>query len=93
MLPGGIYHWSILLFSLFERHLVNSFPSPRPPKGEPISSIVDLGYAKYQGTVLEAGVTQFLGMRYAAPPLGDLRWRAPQDPPHVDGVQDATQVS
>lgn len=56
------------------------------------SPIVDLGYAKYEGTYLDVGVNQFLGMRYAAPPLGDLRWREPEDPVHQDGVQPATEV-
>ncbi|KAL3441541.1 Alpha/Beta hydrolase protein [Aspergillus insuetus] len=59
--------------------------------GEPISNVVDLGYSKYQGTALPSAVSQFLGMRYAAPPLGDLRWRAPQDPIPVAGVQSANQ--
>lgn len=54
--------------------------------------IVDLGYAKYEGTFLDVGVNQFLGMRYAAPPLGDLRWREPEDPVHKDGVQPAKEV-
>lgn len=32
---------------------------------------VDLGYAKYQSDVsLAEGVTSFLGVRYAAPPIG-----------------------
>lgn len=35
------------------------------------AQIVDLGYAQYQGTVDSAdNQTQFLGIRYAAPPLG-----------------------
>jgi hypothetical protein len=55
--------------------------------------VVDLGYARYQGVALEAGVNQFLGMRYAAPPLGDLRWRAPQDPLRNESLQDTSQVS
>jgi carboxylesterase type B len=54
--------------------------------------IVDLGYTKYGGTSLPAGVNQFLGMRYAAPPLGNLRFRAPADPVPVKGTQDATAV-
>jgi carboxylesterase type B len=41
---------------------------------------VELDYATYVGTSLAAGVNQFLGMRFAAPPLGNLRWRAPADP-------------
>lgn len=42
---------------------------------------VDLGYTQYQGAMLPSGINQWLGMRYAAPPLGELRFKAPQDPP------------
>ncbi|RAL08273.1 carboxylesterase estA [Aspergillus homomorphus CBS 101889] len=55
------------------------------------SPTVDLGYSKYQGTRLAGGVDQFLGMRYAAPPLGDLRFRAPQDPIKNRTLQAATE--
>ncbi|KAJ7511448.1 Alpha/Beta hydrolase protein [Mycena galericulata] len=52
---------------------------------------VDLGYAQYQGTVgAVTNITYFLGIRYAAAPLGDLRFRAPQAPLNVTGVQPAT---
>ncbi|KAJ7738845.1 Alpha/Beta hydrolase protein [Mycena maculata] len=50
------------------------------------SPIVDLGYAQYQGTVSPANISHFLGIRYAAAPLGlsilegDFRFRAPQPP-------------
>ena len=44
------------------------------------STVVDLGYTSYQGGILANGITQWLGMRYAAPPVGDLRFRAPRDP-------------
>lgn len=54
---------------------------------------VNLGYAKYEGTALGTGVNQFLGMRYAAPPLENLRFRAPEDPVHENGVQPAQAVS
>lgn len=36
------------------------------------------------------GVTAYLGIPYAAPPTGQLRWRAPQPPAHWAGVRDAT---
>ncbi|KAG1888688.1 Alpha/Beta hydrolase protein [Suillus subluteus] len=52
--------------------------------------IIDLGYAQYQGSVDTAtNTTSFLGIRYAAPPLGSLRWAAPQPPPTISGVQQA----
>lgn len=55
--------------------------------------IVDLGYAKYRGVALENGITQWVGMRFAAPPLGNLRFRAPADPLPEEGVVDALTVS
>ena len=57
--------------------------------------VIDLGYAKYRGKALDTGVNEYLGIRFAAPPVGNLRWRAPQDPPleSSQGVQDATEVS
>ncbi|PVH83344.1 alpha/beta-hydrolase [Cadophora sp. DSE1049] len=53
-------------------------------------SLVDLGYSQYRGTVLESGVTQYLGIRYAAPPTGSLRFRKPAKPTKTTEVQDAT---
>ncbi|KAJ7448568.1 Alpha/Beta hydrolase protein [Mycena latifolia] len=45
----------------------------------------------YQGTVNSANnIANFLGIRYAAPPVGDLRFRAPQPPANMSGVQLAT---
>ena len=36
------------------------------------------------------GVRAFLGIPFAAPPLGDLRWRAPQPAPRWTGLREAT---
>ncbi|KAJ7662010.1 alpha/beta-hydrolase [Mycena polygramma] len=53
--------------------------------------IVDLGYAQYQGSVnASTNITSFFGIRYAAAPIGDLRFSAPQPPTSLAGVQDAT---
>src|SRR5512142_2149782 len=39
----------------------------------------------------DAGVRAFKGIPFAAPPVGDLRWRAPQPAAHWDGVRKAEQ--
>ena len=41
---------------------------------------VDTSEGAVQGTN-EAGVISFKGIPFAAPPIGELRWRAPQPPP------------
>ncbi|TFK73212.1 alpha/beta-hydrolase [Pluteus cervinus] len=58
--------------------------------GNSTNPIIDLGYAKYQGFVdPTSGNTQFLGIRYAAAPVGNLRWRAPQTPAKTSGILQA----
>ncbi|KFZ18670.1 hypothetical protein V501_01087 [Pseudogymnoascus sp. VKM F-4519 (FW-2642)] len=55
--------------------------------------VVDLGYSQYEGTALSSGVDQYLGMRFAAPPLGNLRFKAPAEPLTATGIQIATEVA
>jgi len=43
-----------------------------------------------QGTV-EDGLSVYRGIPYAAPPIGDLRWRAPLPAPKWDGVRAAIE--
>lgn len=50
---------------------------------------MDLGYATYVGTTVSGGINRFLGMRFAAAPVGDLRWRAPVSPPVSTSPQNA----
>ncbi|KZP26485.1 alpha/beta-hydrolase [Athelia psychrophila] len=57
----------------------------------PSSPVVDLGYARYRGsTDLASNITSFLGIRYATPPTGSLRFQAPKPPGQVAGTQNAT---
>ncbi|KAJ7838686.1 alpha beta-hydrolase [Mycena leptocephala] len=52
--------------------------------------VVDLGYAQYQGAVdTKLNITAFRGIRYATPPTGSLRFKAPAPPPKVSGIQQA----
>lgn len=53
--------------------------------------IVDLGFSIYQGTTLKNGQNQFLGIRFAAPPLGNRRFRRPQPPSNTTGIQSARE--
>ncbi|KAJ7077232.1 Alpha/Beta hydrolase protein [Mycena epipterygia] len=79
MLPPHFTRQLLTLFAVFTFSRAQTAP------------IVDLGYAQYQGIVDTASnITNFLGIRYAAPPLGDLRFRAPQPPTNMSGVQQAT---
>jgi para-nitrobenzyl esterase len=39
-----------------------------------------------------SGVAVFRGIPYGAPPIGNLRWRAPQPAAHWKGVRDATHL-
>jgi para-nitrobenzyl esterase len=54
------------------------------------SPVVKTTYGPIKGTVTP-GVAEFLGIRYAAPPTGDLRWRPPQSPTRWVAPLDATQ--
>ena len=53
--------------------------------------IVDTSNGPVRG-ISDGVVSAWLGIRYAAPPTGDLRWRAPQPPARWTEPADATAV-
>ncbi|KAF2156464.1 alpha/beta-hydrolase [Myriangium duriaei CBS 260.36] len=65
----------------------------------PSAPVVDLGYAKFKGTVNSTwGAITYFGLRYASPPVGHWRFRAPQPIEagsyyNASSVVDATQQS
>ncbi|KAI1103339.1 alpha/beta-hydrolase [Jackrogersella minutella] len=66
----------------------------RTTPSNPIAARVNLGYAQYQGSLVgtNGGVAQYLGLRYAAPPTGDRRWRAPAEPEVDDSGDQAADT-
>ena len=50
---------------------------------------VELTYGQVSGVELDGDVTVFRGIPFAAPPVGDLRWKAPQPPIPWQGVRAA----
>ncbi len=58
--------------------------APVPPQGDQVR----IRQGVLQGSV-EGDVGIFKAIPYASPPVGDLRWRAPQPPAAWNGVRDA----
>ena len=56
---------------------------------EALDEPVALSYGTVSGVPLENGVTVFRGIPFAAPPVGDLRWKPPQPPVPWQGVKAA----
>lgn len=57
-----------------------------------LDQIIDTKYGKVKGAVNESRtVVSFKGIPYAAPPVGNLRWREPQPPASWKGIRDATR--
>ncbi|KAF4599920.1 hypothetical protein EYR40_007024 [Pleurotus pulmonarius] len=72
---------------------VRASQSPAPTPTPTPAPTIDLGYAQYQGLInASTGVASYLGIRFAQPPIQDLRWRAPQAPTTspAPGAQNAT---
>lgn len=64
--------WTLLIVSVFAQRSTNSSSGP----------IVNLGYAQYKGnTTLRSNFSTdvYYGIRFAQPPVGQLRWQPPQN--------------
>ena len=68
--------------------------APRRDNGTPRrpAAVVNITGGVVRGAAVDGGYA-FLGLPYAAPPLGELRWREPQPPGSWHGVRDATQYA
>ncbi|KAI1468767.1 alpha/beta-hydrolase [Daldinia caldariorum] len=76
------------------RYREGAVDKARRTPSHPAVARVNLGYAQYQGSLVGSGggVAQYLGMRYAAPPTGDRRWRAPIEPAVDDSGDQAADA-
>ena len=63
-----------------------STPAQTPPQVRTANGIV-------QGTIASSGVRLFRGIPFAAPPVGELRWREPQPVKNWTGVRSAERFA
>jgi para-nitrobenzyl esterase len=64
--------------------------TPAPAKSQGSNPIVATADGRLRGQAAGT-IDEFLGIPYAAPPVGLLRWRPPQPAAHWTGVRPATQ--
>ena len=62
-------------------------------KAEAPTPVVMTPQGPVQGVVTEAGFANFKGLPFAAPPIADLRWRAPAPAPRWTETRAATEFS
>ena len=84
--PRKFLSSALLLGSLLA---VGALATPALATDKPSTSPVMTTEGPVQGFV-QQGVNIFLGIPYAAPPVGAWRWRPPQPPEPWQGVRDAT---
>lgn len=83
---SGLVLWLVFLVSPTKTAVAPTSVTPISGNVGANSLIIDLGYARYQGHVNPStGNTEFLGVRFARAPVGELRWDAPQPPLPVRG--------
>src|SRR5262249_47554362 len=65
------------------------FPTAAAAQSGGTDSVVAIREGQIRGTVLSSGRAEFLGIPFAQPPVGALRWHAPLPPKPWSGVREA----
>ena len=71
--------------------LAQNAPPQSAPGAQGSRPVVAIDAGNLAGAVDEAGIRVFKGIPYAAPPVGDLRWKEPQPVAAWSGTRDAVQ--
>ncbi len=64
-----------------------------PHRAAAVTGTVKVAGGSLEGATTASGIRVFKGIPYAAPPVGDLRWRPPQPPAKWDIVRKADKFS
>ena len=75
---------SLLAMQLFQLTIAQTNTNAASPVVKTINGSL-------KGTAEKSGVNSFKGIPFAAPPVGNLRWKEPQPAANWQGVKDATQ--
>ncbi len=84
--PLAAFFAALMAFSL----VTTSFAAAAKGSGD--APIVNIEGGAVRGIAVPGGFA-FRGLPYAAPPIGNLRWRPPQPPSSWNGVRDATEFA
>ncbi len=80
------------LYGFVTLSLLALAPLAGPAMAQEKTAVVATAQGNVQGFVKD-GVNIYLGIPYAAPPVGDLRWMPPQPAAKWDGIRDATKFA
>ena len=62
-------------------------------KAPELTPVIQTAQGPVQGVITESGFANFKGLPFAAPPVGDLRWRAPASAPTWTDTRQAAEFS
>lgn len=84
--------FAIAMFISLASNAQNSTPNTVPISNMEPSAVIQTIYGKVIG-YKENGVSIFKGIPFAAPPVGSLRWKAPQAPAKWNGTLECSKFS